>query len=464
MRQPSLRFLLLRWLVPAMLVLLLAGAATAYWVALRSATKAYDRALLDTALAIVGQLKLDEGKPVLPLTAQARDVLLVDKFDLVFFAVRGPQGELLDGEGGLPMPPPQLPKAAWGEGRYYFDGRINDKPVRVAALKTQLADQTYMVLAGETLVKRNALVREILFGMLLPELLLIIVSLAVVWVGVRAGLRPLARLREELAGRSQADLRPVAADVPDEIQPVVREINELLSRLGHSLDTQRHFVSDAAHQLRTPIAALQAQVEATLAETDSLMQNRMQGILAATHRLSHLVEQMLMLARAQPSLAKTQPRVALEEVAQAAAEVWLPAAIANGIDLGFELAPAAVLGNNLLLQEIFSNLIDNALRHTPRGGSVTVRCGTDADGPWLAVEDSGAGIADTDRDKVFERFYQSPGSSSRGSGLGLAIVREIARQHGGGAWIDRSPDLGGTRVTVRFTLALGLVASSGVPN
>ena len=452
MRQPSLRFLLLRWLLPAMLVLLLAGAVTAYWVALRSATKAYDRALFDTALAIVEQLAMYDGKPVLPLTAQARDVLLVDKFDQIFFAVRGPNGELLDGEAGLPMPPPRLPKEVWSEGRYYFDGRLDEQPVRIAALRTERAGQTFTVLAGETLVKRNALVREILLGMLLPELLLIVVSLAVVWFGVRSALKPLASLREELAGRSQADLRSVTTDVPEEIQPVVQEINELLTRLGHSLDSQRHFVSDAAHQLRTPIAALQAQVEATLAESDPLMRQQLRGILAAAHRLSHLVEQMLMLARAQPSLARTQPEVALQEVAQAAAEDWLPVAIGNGIDLGFELAPSTIFGNSLLLQEVFSNLIDNALRHTPRGGSVTVRCGAGDAGAWLAVEDSGAGIPDTDREKVFERFYQSPGSSSRGSGLGLAIVREIARQHDGQASIDRSPDLGGTRVTVHFAL------------
>jgi two-component system sensor histidine kinase TctE len=452
MRQTSLRFLLLRWLLPAMLILLLAGAVTAYWVALRSATKAYDRALLDTTLAIVEQLAIRDGMPVLQLTAQARDVLLVDKFDQIFFAVRGPNGELLDGEPGLPMPPP-LPQEVWREGRYYFDGKVGDRPVRVAALRAERGGVTFTVLAGETLVKRNALVREILLGMLLPELLLIGVSLGVVWFGVRLGLKPLASLREELAGRSQADLRPVTTDVPEEIQPVVNEINELLSRLGHSLDTQRHFVSDAAHQLRTPIAALQAQVEATLAESDQSMYHQLQGILTAAHRLSHLVEQMLMLARAQPSLAKTQQRVVLEEVVQAAAADWLPVAIANGIDLGFELAPCAVSGNRLLLQEIIANLLDNALRHTPNGGSVTVRCGADPDAAWLMVEDSGSGIPEADREKVFERFYQSPGENRQGSGLGLAIVREIARQHGGQAAIDRSPELGGARITVRFALA-----------
>lgn len=453
MRQSSLRFLLLRWLLPAMLVLLLAGAMTAYSVALRSATKAYDRALFDTALAIVGQLTIRDGKLVLPLTAQARDVLLVDKFDQVFFAVRGPNGELLDGEPGLPMPSSRLPKEVWREERYYFDGRLNDRPVRVAALRAERGGETFTVLAGETMVKRNALVREILLGMLLPEMLLIVVSLGVVWFGVRSGLKPLASLREELAGRSQADLRPVTTDVPEEIQPVVNEINELLNRLGHSLDTQRHFISDAAHQLRTPIAALQAQVEATLAESEPSTHRQLQGIFAAAHRLSHLVEQMLMLARAQPSLAKTQPRVLLEEVVQAAAADWLPVAIANGIDLGFELSPCATYGNSLLLQEVLANLIDNALRHTPRGGSVTVRCGASDDAAWLVVEDSGSGIPEADREKVFERFYQSSGGISRGSGLGLAIVREIARQHGGQAAIDRSPELGGARITVRFALA-----------
>ena len=453
MRQSSLRFLLLRWLLPAMLVLLLAGAMTAYSVALRSATKAYDRALFDTALAIVGQLTIRDGKPVLPLTAQARDVLLVNKFDQVFFAVRGPNGELLDGEPGLPMPSSRLPKEVWREERYYFDGRLNDRPVRVAALKAERGGETFTVLAGETMVKRNALVREILLGMLLPEMLLIGVSLGVVWFGVRSGLKPLASLREELAGRSQADLRPVTTDVPEEIQPVVNEINELLNRLGQSLDTQRHFISDAAHQLRTPIAALQAQVEATLAESEPSTHRQLQGILAAAHRLSHLVEQMLMLARAQPSLAKTQPRVVLEEVVQAAAADWLPVAIENGIDLGFDLSPCATYGNSLLLQEVLANLIDNALRHTPRGGSVTVRCGASDDAAWLVVEDSGSGIPEADREKVFERFYQSSGGISRGSGLGLAIVREIARQHGGKAAIDRSPELGGARITVRFALA-----------
>lgn len=444
----SLRVQLLRRLLPAMLALLLAGAGTAYWVAWRSATKAYDRALFDTTLAISDQLRMVDGKAQLPLTPQARAVLLTDKFDRIFYAVRGPNGEVLDGDPGLPLPTPENQRTRTSEGRYYFDGLLDGEPIRIAALRMELVGQDVTVLAGETMIKRNALVREILLGMLLPELLLVLVSISVVWFGVRSGLRPLAGLRQELAGRSQADLRPVRVDVPEEIQPVVTEINELLQRLDRSLSSQRNFVSDAAHQLRTPIAALQAQVEAALGESAPDTRIKLEGTLAAVRRLSHLVDQMLSLARAEPSLAQTQPEVALEEVAHQVAETWLPTAIAKHIDLGFELQPAHVRGNSLLLQELLGNLLDNALRYTPENGVITVSCGQDATAIWLSVEDSGKGIAESEREKVFERFHRPPGSHTDGNGLGLAIVREIARQHGGTVLAEKSERLGGACLRV----------------
>ena len=450
MKTSSLRGQLLSRLLPALLGLLLAGASTAYWIAWRSATKAYDRALFDTTLAITEQLRLVDGKAQLPLTPQARAVLLTDKFDQIFYAVRGSGIELLDGDPELPMPPLEETRASGHEGRFYFDGTIGQKPVRVAALQTELGGQTVTVLAGETMVKRNALVREIILGMLLPELLLTLVSISVVWFGIRAGLRPLAGLRQELAGRSQADLRPVRVDVPEEIQPVVTEINELFLRLDRSLDSQRNFVSDAAHQLRTPIAALQAQVDAALSESPPDSRKQLEGILAATHRLSHLIAQMLSLAQAEPSLAQTQPEISLEDIVQRTAEIWLPIAIRKGIDLGFELSPAFVRGNSLLLQELLGNLLDNALRYTPEGGTITVSCSQKSNVVWLTVEDSGKGIASNERDKVFERFYQPAGSLTDGNGLGLAIVQEISRQHRGTVTATQSGRLGGAQLTVRL--------------
>lgn len=446
----SLRLQLLHRLLPAMLAMLLAGAATAYWIAWRSATKAYDRALFDTTLAIAEQLRVVDGKPQLPLTPQARAVLLTDKFDRIFYAVRSEAQELLDGDPGLPMPSAAEWPASNREGRYYFDGRLDDQPIRVAALRIEVDDHPLTILAGETLIKRNALVMEIIFGMLLPELLLVAVSIGVVWFGVRAGLKPLAALRQELAGRSQADLSPVRVPVPEEIQPVVAEVNELLERLERSLNSQRNFVSDAAHQLRTPVAALQAQVEASLREAGAASRPQIAGILDATQRLSHLITQMLSLARAEPALPQTTTPVSLVTLARQAAEAWLPAAIDKRIDLGFELEAASVGGNALLLQELLANLLDNALRHAPAGGTVTVSCGRRGDEAWLRVDDSGEGIAESERDKVFERFYQPPGSRSEGNGLGLAIVREIAARHGGHVVALASPRLGGLLVEAVF--------------
>jgi two-component system sensor histidine kinase TctE len=303
------------------------------------------------------------------------------------------------------------------------------------------------------------LVQEIILGMLLPELLLTLVSISVVWFGVRSGLQPLAELRKELAGRSQADLSPVQVNVPEEIQPVVTEVNELLQRLEHSLFSQRNFVSDAAHQLRTPIAALQAQVEAVMSESSPVVRKNLEGVLAATLRLAHLVAQMLALARAEPSLAQTHPEVSLEVMVQQAAETWLPIAINKQIDLRFELSPAFVRGNSLLLQELLGNLLDNALRHTPENGTVTVSCGMSAGTAWFSVEDSGNGIAESQRERVFERFYQPPGSLSDGSGLGLAIAREIVRQHGGTVRLTNSSVLGGALLKVTLPASFSGVAA-----
>lgn len=449
-RPTSLRAHLLRRLLPAILLLLVAGAGTAYWIALHSATRAYDRALLDTTLAIVEQIRIVDGKPVLPLTSQAKAILLTDKFDEIFYAVRGTRKQLLDGDSDLPQPPVRLLGTLQAEGRLYYDGTLRGRPIRVAALRSELEDHVFTVLAGETLVKREALFQEIILGMLVPELLLTLITLTVLWFGIRSGLTPLAGLRQELAGRSHADLSPINSEVPEELAPVAHEINSLFARLERSLVAQRHFVSDAAHQLRTPIAALLAQVELAIRGCDLQSAARLESIVPATQRLAYLVEQLLALARAEASPADPLPEVSLPDVAHAVAEARLPLAIRKGTDLGFNLSPMTVRGNRLLLEELLANLVDNALHHTPAGSVVTVSCGRDEEGVFLCVEDDGPGIPEGERGKIFERFHQCPGSAGNGSGLGLAIVQEIARQHGGSVAVDTSPTLGGARFVVRF--------------
>jgi len=446
----SLRIMLIDRLLPAMLILLLLGALAAYWVALRAATKAYDRGLLDTAFTIAEQLRVVDGRLQLPLSQQARAVLLTDKFDRIFYAVHGAEGELLDGNPALPMPPIENWRELGSDGRWYYDGTLDEESIRLAAYQRRMGDQVVTIIAAETLVKRQELVRDILFAMVVPEILLVVVACLVIWSGVRSGLRPLDDLQSELADRSPADLRPVTADVPEEMQQVVTEINGLLRRLDLALSSQRNFVSDAAHQLRTPIAALLAQVEAAQQESGQSGKGVLSGIHAAAGRLGHLVEQLLALARAEPSLPQTSAVISLADLVRSVAEDWLPKAIAKDIDLGFELSPAVVAGNELLLQELLANLLDNALRHTPRGGVVTVSCGQEGAMAWLRVEDSGPGIAESERPRIGERFYRPAGQTGDGCGLGLAIVREIARQHHGSLLIGESGRLGGAMMRVEL--------------
>jgi len=448
----SLRRQLLRWLLPAMLLLLAAGALTAYSVALGSAIRAYDRALLDTAHALAGQIQANQGAVTLNLPKAAQEILLTDKYDQIFFRVLTADGREVAGDAALPAPPNVTPE----ENRLYYDAEIGGKPVRVAALFTERDGLPLIILAAETLVKRNNLVWEILLGMLLPELGLVLATLALVWIGIRSGLRPLDELRQQLARRSHSDLRPIVAEgLTEEIQPVVDELNQLLLRLDESLLAQRHFVSDAAHQLRTPIAALQTQVEVALREPEREARPQLEQILGAAQRLAHLVQQLLALARAEPKDGSADQAIDLAAVVREVAEIALPRAIAAGLDLGFDLSPTHVRGSRLLLQEALGNLIDNAIHYTPAPGSITVGCRATAYGAILSVEDSGPGIPKAAREKVFERFYRLPASKGDGCGLGLAIVRQVARQHGAEVKITRSPTLGGSAVEMRFPTSHG---------
>lgn len=453
--RPSLRRLLLVWVLPSMLGLVAAGALTAYGIALRSATWAYDRALLDTALALSGQIHIIDGHPVLNLPSQAQEILLTDRYDHVFYEVIGPRGESIAGHRGLPRPTKIRPE----DSRLYYDGWYQGGEVRIAALFVQREGLPLMILAAETQSKRDNLVQEILTSMLLPELLLVATTLGLGWLGIRHGLKPVEDLREQLSQRSHNDLRPVSSQrVPEEIAPLVDELNQLLSRLAGSLAAQRNFVSDAAHQLRTPLAALQTQAELALRALDSPsggepanLRPELERILTATRRLTHLAHQLLALARAEPGASDAMKPLDLSEIARHCAETWHPLALERGIDLGFDLGPAPVVGHPLLLAELLGNLIDNAIRYTPAPGSVTVRTCNQEGRVLLQVDDNGPGIPADQRERAFTRFQRlNAEANPEGCGLGLAIVKEIAKQHGAHVRLDTGPMQGGTRVEVEF--------------
>jgi two-component system sensor histidine kinase TctE len=290
--------------------------------------------------------------------------------------------------------------------------------------------------------KREKLMGEILLGMVTPQVLLFVVTIALVWAGIRRGLEPVADLQAEIAVRSHSDLRPLDPEAaPDELRPMVREINQLFARLDGAIESQRHFIADAAHQLRTPVAGLLAQVESAGGGADP-------ALAATARRLSRLVGQLLALSRAEPGVEAPMADLDLATLIREAADDWLPRAFRRDMDLQFELAECRLRGSAHALRELLANLVDNAIRYGRDGGRIVVRC-QPADGEVvLQVEDDGPGIPAAGRDKVFERFHRLPGAGADGCGLGLPIVQGLARQHGGKVSLDDSPALGGLRVTV----------------
>jgi len=256
---------------------------------------------------------------------------------------------------------------------------------------------------------------------------------ALFWFGIGQGLRPLDRLREEIAARSPRDLQPVTEkDKPQEVIPLVGALNGLLFRLKAVIESQQRFITNAAHQLRTPLAGLKTHAELARRQPSALdLKSLLDMIASNTERTSHLVNQLLTLARAEPGEGVKGQPVNLHEIVGRDVRDWVQRAVAKNIDLGFELGDAWILGEPLLLRELTANLIDNALAYTQAGGSVTVRTAERNDESVLEVEDNGPSIAESEREKVFERFYRVAATGGDGCGLGLSIVAEIAERHSG---------------------------------
>ena len=280
------------------------------------------------------------------------------------------------------------------------------------------------------------------------------VTLVLVWVGIQLGLRPVKRLRDEIAQRSPLDLRPIVeSSVPREISPVVVTLNRLFTMLRAAGQSQQQFIANTAHQLRTPITGMQAQLDLLAAEPKAEpVKDRLLTLQVSIRQLARAANQLLTLARADPAAniaIKNQP-VDLSALVGEVVAKFFDRALQSDIDLGVDLQPVSIVADPSLLDDLLSNLVDNALKYTPAGGSVTVRAGIEHGRRYLSVEDSGPGIPEAERQRVRQRFYRMPNSPGHGSGLGLAIVDEIARLYGAAVTIGSGADAKGTRVLVQF--------------
>jgi two-component system, OmpR family, sensor kinase len=331
----------------------------------------------------------------------------------------------------------------------FSDSRVQGVRLRIYTLQTP----EHTIQIAQDLDAREARARELALGAVMPVLLLAPLLMLAVGAVIGGSLAPLARMRRQVATRAARDLSPLSAEgVPDEVRPLVGELNALFARVQDTLQAQAHFVADAAHELRSPLTALKLQLQAAeRARDEAARQGAIDALRAGIERSIALVEQLLALARLEGKPEQASEAVDLEELARDAVSERLARAHAKQLDLGLATTePLHVTSSRESLHLILNNLLDNAIKYTPAGGRIDIAHGRDADGAWLAVEDSGPGIPEAELPRVFDRFYRVPGSDADGSGLGLAIVRTVAERLGAQVRLGRSASLGGLRAELRL--------------
>ena len=471
--QRSLFGEILDWMLTPLLLLWPISLALTWLVAQGIADKPFDRALVYNVQALSQLLSVSNNRVLFNLPQPASEILRADDSDLVYYQVLGARGELLSGERDLPLPTEEERPAVPGE-VHLRDDELRGLDVRVASIWVKLpvpAGQPALVQVAETREKRKVLATEIIKGVMLPQFVTLPLAVLLVWMALVRGIKPLSQLEERIRARRPDDLSPLdEKTVPLEVAPLVSSVNDLLTRLKESIGTQKRFLADAAHQLKTPLAGLRMQADLALREGSSEqdLKHSLQQIGRSSVRATHTVNQLLALARAEAGgTALSRLPCDMAMLTMEVVQDSVPRALERHVDLGYEGATPGsgglmLRGNPTLLKELVRNLVDNAINYAPtvagRTGIVTVRLLTDPFGQVLVlqVEDNGPGIPEAERELVFQPFYRVLGTNVDGSGLGLPIVLEIAHQHAATVSIeDAHPGQNppGTCFSVRFVLA-----------
>jgi len=437
----SLRGRLLWFLLAAITIAAVAQATIAYRTALHDADQIFDYHMQQMALSLRSSTPLsnDEARA----RQEAESAGGNDDMVVQMWSPDGAQMFHSVSRARLPQ------RAVLG----FSNVRANSTTYRVFSIQT--SNQTVQV-AQDLAVRRN-MAGNLALRTLGPIAVMMPILMLVVWWVVSGSLQPVARVRSQVASRQADDLSPVSdTGLPDEVRPLVQELNLLFGRVRTAFEAQQHFVADAAHELRTPLAALRLQAQSLdRADTPEARQVAVSRLTAGIDRATRLVEQLLILARqeataAEGMAAKTRP-VDLADLARRTAADLAGVAAAKGVDLGLQQAdPASIDGQLDALQILLRNLVDNAVKYTPGGGTVDISVLSGAGTVAVQVEDSGPGIPPDERERVFDRFYRVAGSEAAGSGLGLAIIKAIAERHGAVLTLGSSERLGGLMATVTF--------------
>jgi two-component system, OmpR family, sensor histidine kinase TctE len=470
--QRSLFGEILDWMLTPLLLLWPVSLALTWLVAQSIAGKPFDRALEFNVQALSQLMVVQNQRVVFNLPQPAREILRADDSDQVYYQVLGPHNEFLSGERDFPHPPEdETPQVADVRLR---DDEFRGLDVRVAYTWVKLdlpgSPPPALVQVAETREKRSVLATEIIKGVMLPQFVILPLAVLLVWLALVRGIKPLSQLEERIRARKPDDLSPLDDKaVPLEVAPLVSSVNDLLTRLKDSISTQKRFLADAAHQLKTPLAGLRMQADLAQREAFNAEELKLslKQIGRSSIRATHTVNQLLALARAENSgQAIARQPCDLARLTMEVVQDSVPRTMDKRIDLGYDGAQPGTLGvhlqgNPTLLKEMIRNLLDNAISYTPSSadhpGVITARVLADPFGQVLVlqVEDSGPGIPEGERELVFQPFYRALGTNVDGSGLGLPIVLEIARQHHAEVKVEdtrpgHTPP--GTRVSVRFML------------
>jgi two-component system sensor histidine kinase TctE len=468
--QRSLFGEILDWMLTPLLLIWPVSLVLTWLVAQTIADKPFDRALEYNVQALAQLVTFMPGDKVqFNLPQQARELLRADDADQIYYQVLGLKGELVSGDKDI-APPTLSPRNYFGE-ISLRDDEIRGVKVRVASTWVDLGpagSPQVAVQVAETRDKRSVLAAEIIKGVMLPQFVILPMAVLLVWLALARGLKPLNQLEARIRARKPDDLSALDdSAVPQEVVPLVMAVNDLLERLKDSVASQKRFLADAAHQLKTPLAGLRMQADLALRDSidAEVLKHSLAQIGRSSMRATHTVNQLLALARADAgghALVKTACDLAalVLEVVQD----LVPKALDRKIDLGYEGVasedPAGrVAGNATLLKELVRNLVDNAIHYTPsteqRQGVVTVRLLLDRFGRALVlqIEDNGPGIPEAERELVLQPFYRALGTNADGSGLGLAIVQEIAQKHDSELSIQSASNdlhMPGALLSVRF--------------
>lgn len=412
----------------------------------------FDQSLKSSVLNLSQQMQSSYSEKT--LSTWGLSVPFSDASDAVYYQIKPLEGDVLMGSVNMPTPP--APDEGPLNQVQIYDSTLYGEPIRVAYMWQDLGDQVLtnkyvqqqpivLIQVAETLNKRESLAREVLQGVVLPQLVFLPIAILLIWFGLTRGIMPISRLQQQILQRDHYDVSDLpVTDTPEEMEPLIHSFNHVLYRLRRHIAFQKRFLADTAHQIKTPLAGLKAQAELALQTHDAQEQrNSLTQIAAASDRTAHLVTQLIALARTE-HLAEQNISLVPTELVAAAREQMLIAvdrALQKNLQVSFEVPEYEIWihAHPVLLGELMKNIIDNAIDYTH--SSVVVRVHRYLDEVYFTVLDDGPGIPESEREHVYAPFYSVLGEQSNGSGLGLAIVKQIAEMHNAEVSIKENTDL-----------------------